>query len=95
MVELVVGLPGIFPSEFKMTSNILECSPVADYPVESFDRVRAVFFLKLPPKLISQLDIKLLAPMCHGGSADIEQTGNLRISQRLNLHFLSDKLLNA
>ena len=82
-MEFVVHLPGIFAAEPKITPNRLERRPLSDQALKAFERIRAIFLLKLPLKFIRRLNMEFMAPVSHGRHSDVQYTGNLRIGERL------------
>src|SRR5215813_2478642 len=80
MVKLIVNLSGVFTTETKIAGDFLQRSAISYHHVEALKRIRTIFFFKFPLEFISRLDIKLVAPVRHCRSADIEQTSNLCIS---------------
>jgi hypothetical protein len=94
LIEFVVHLPGIFAAEPKRAPNLLQCRPMSYQAVKAFERIRTIFLLKLPLKFIRWLYVEFIAPVGHCRRAHLQQTGNLRIGERLQFDFGPNKLFD-
>src|SRR5262249_26691602 len=90
--DFAVHLPALLAAEPKITPNRLERRPLSDQPLKVFERIRAIFLLKLPLKFIRRLNVEFMAPVSHSRHSDVQYAGNLRIGERLSLDFGPQKL---
>jgi len=90
--EFVGHVPGVFAAKPEIVAPISR--GVAPWRIrvakhssacKAFERIRTIFLSDLPLASVRQFDVEFITPAGHSRRAHVQETGDLRIGERLHL----------